>query len=276
MFNIGAHLSAAKGFLHMGEQAVYMGGNTFQFFTRNPRGANAKKLNLKDVSSFLEYIEKLNFAPIIAHAPYTLNPCSNSTRVRELAFDIISDDLLRMEHLPGNYYNMHPGSHVQQGVRAGVDLIADLLNRTLFSEQSTTVLLETMSGKGSEVGKTFEELYMIMDKIKLNSKIGICMDLCHAWDSGYNLAELEKVLSRFDQVIGLSNLKAIHVNDSKNPLNSHKDRHEVLGSGTMGMGVIKQIINYPKLTNLPFILETPTDVDGHKAEIEMLKKLYHS
>lgn len=277
MLNIGAHLSSTNGFLHMAKEAVSIKANTFQFFTRNPRGFKAKDLNLDDIDAFHSYIKNKEFAPIIAHAPYTLNPCSADKHVRELAHMIVEDDLARMEHLPGNYYNIHPGSHVKQGVQIGISYIVYLLNKLLTPKQSTMILLETMSGKGTEIGSNFEELRAIMDQTFLKEKLGVCLDLCHVWDAGYDIVhDLEGVLKEFNECIGLENLKAIHLNDSKNVLSSHKDRHETIGEGEIGLDAIKNIINHPKLRHLPFILETPLDVAGHGKEIALLKSVYQT
>lgn len=230
MLRIGCHLSAGKGFLHMGKEIISIGGNTFQFFTRNPRGGKAKDIDERDVQAFLEFRQENGIGTILAHAPYTLNACSADEKVREFAFEVMSDDLRRMEYIPGNFYNFHPGSHVSQGAEKGIDLIAELLNRVLKEEQTTTVLLETMAGKGSEVGRSFEELKAIIDKVELNSHLGVCLDTCHVYDAGYDIAgHLKEVLEEFDRVIGFCRLKALHINDSKNPFGSHKDRHEKIG-----------------------------------------------
>lgn len=275
LFNIGAHLSSSKGFLKMAQDAVDMGGNTFQFFTRNPRGFKAKDINLEDVKSYHEYIADKGFAKIVAHAPYTLNPCSADDRVKELAKMIVEDDLKRMEHVPGNYYNMHPGSHVKQGTDKGIALIADFLNDVLQEGQSTMLLLETMSGKGSEVGGSFLELFEIIKRVELKDKVGVCLDLCHVSDAGYDIKNnLDGVLGDFDKAIGINLLKAIHLNDSKNVAASHKDRHETIGNGYLGLEAVVRVINHPLLKELPFILETPLENEGHKAEITLLKSNY--
>ena len=275
MLNIGCHLSTSKGFENMGKEALSIGANTFQFFTRNPRGGAAKKIDEKDVAALLELTKTNNFATLLAHAPYTLNLCSADERTREFAFEMMTDDLARMEYLPNNFYNFHPGSHVKQGVDIGIDYIVEMLNKILKPEQTTTVLLETMSGKGSEVGRTFEELKTILDRVILSDKMGVCLDTCHVYDSGYDIVnDLEGVLAKFDEIIGLDKLCAIHLNDSKNPFNSHKDRHETIGQGYIGFKAITDIMNHPKLCHLPFFLETPNDLSGHAEEIKLLKSAY--
>ncbi len=273
MFTIGCHLSASKGYLAMAKQAVSIGANTFQFFTRNPRGGKAKEINEDDVKAFLEYSKEHGINRILAHAPYTLNACSADSGIREFAKNTMADDLKRMEYTPGNYYNFHPGSHVGQGVEVGIDFIAEMLNEILRKEQTTTVLLETMSGKGSEVGRNFEELKAIIDKVKLKDKLGVCLDTCHIWDGGYDVVNnFDGVLDEFDKIIGLEKLKAIHLNDSKNDLASHKDRHEKIGEGKIGLNAISKIINNDRIRELPFYLETPNEIDGYEREIELLKK----
>lgn len=273
MFTIGCHLSASKGYLAMAKQAVSIGANTFQFFTRNPRGGKAKEINEDDVKAFLEYSKEHGINRILAHAPYTLNACSADSGIREFAKNTMADDLKRMEYTPGNYYNFHPGSHVGQGVEVGIDFIAEMLNEILTKEQTTTVLLETMSGKGSEVGRNFEELKAIIDKVKLKDKLGVCLDTCHIWDGGYDVVNnFDGVLDEFDKIIGLEKLKAIHLNDSKNDLASHKDRHEKIGEGKIGLDAISKIINNDRIKELPFYLETPNEIDGYEREIELLKK----
>lgn len=273
MFTIGCHLSASKGYLAMAKQAVSIGANTFQFFTRNPRGGKAKEINEDDVKAFLEYSKEHGINRILAHAPYTLNACSADSGIREFAKNTMADDLKRMEYTPGNYYNFHPGSHVGQGVEVGIDFIAEMLNEILTKEQTTTVLLETMSGKGSEVGRNFEELKAIIDKVKLKDKLGVCLDTCHIWDGGYDVVNnFDGVLNEFDKIIGLEKLKAIHLNDSKNDLSSHKDRHEKIGEGKIGLDAISKIINNERIKELPFYLETPNEIDGYEREIELLKK----
>lgn len=275
MLNIGCHLSTTKGFENMGKEALEIGANTFQFFTRNPRGGKAKKIDEKDIQGLLKIMEDNNFSKILAHAPYTLNACSADERTREFALEMLADDLERMEYLPNNLYNFHPGSHVKQGVEVGIEYIANALNTVIKKEQTTTVLLETMAGKGTEIGRSFEEIRAIIDKVELKDHIGVCLDTCHVYDAGYDIVNnLDGVLEEFDRVIGLDRLKAIHLNDSKNPFESHKDRHEKIGEGSIGIEAIKRIINHPKLRHLPFFLETPNELSGHKEEIELLKKLY--
>lgn len=277
MLKIGCHLSASKGFAHMGKDALSIGANTFQFFTRNPRGGNAKAIDPKDVEALLEIIKENNFATILAHAPYTLNACSADEHLRDFARETMADDFARMEYIPGNYYNFHPGSHVKQGVEVGINYIAEMLNAILKPEQTTTVLLETMSGKGSEVGRNFEEIRAIIDKVELNDKLGVCFDTCHVYDAGYDIVNnLDGVLDEFDKVIGLERLYAIHLNDSKNPFASHKDRHETIGNGSIGLETITRIINHQKLKHLPFFLETPNELPGHAEEIKLLKGLYEA
>ena len=273
MFYIGCHLSASKGFLHMAKEASSIGANTFQFFTRNPRGFAAKDIDEKDVAAFLDYRAEHNFGKILAHAPYTLNPSSADEKVRDLALRIMQDDMQRMEYVPGNLYNFHPGSHVGQGAEKGIELTAELLNTILTPNQSTTVLLETMSGKGSEIGRSFEELKAIIDKTKLSDKVGVCLDTCHVYDAGYDIVgNLDGVLDEFDRIIGLDKLCAIHMNDSKNPFESHKDRHEKIGEGYIGLDAMKNIINNPRISHLPVFLETPNELEGYAQEIEILKE----
>ena len=276
MLTIGCHMSVAKGFEKMGLTAVKIGANTLQFFTRNPRGSKAKELDQKDIAAFRLLMNEHHFGKILAHAPYTLNPASSNGHTREFALETLRDDLIRMESLPGNYYNFHPGSHVGGGVQTGIDLISDALNQILFPNQSTIVLLETMAGKGSEIGGSFQELRRIIDGVELQEKLGICLDTCHVSDDGYDIAgRLDQVLEEFDHVIGLSRLKAVHLNDSLNPLGSHKDRHANIGKGTLGLEAFERMINHPVLRDLPFYLETPNDDDGHGEEIALLKSLYH-
>lgn len=277
MLKIGCHLSASKGYLAMGKQASQIGANTFQFFTRNPRGGTAKALNLADIASYRSYAEEHEFFPILAHAPYTLNACAADGHLRDFARNTMADDLARLEHIPGSMYNFHPGSHVKQGPETGIQYIVGMLNAILKPEQSTTVLLETMAGKGSEIGRTFEELYAIIDQVEQQQLVGICLDTCHVSDSGYDIVnQLDDVLEHFDRVIGLDKLKAIHLNDSMNPLGSHKDRHQKIGQGTIGLDAFERIINHKALRNLPFYLETPNDIDGYAQEITLLKNLYHN
>ena len=276
MLTIGCHMSVAKGFEKMGLTAVKIGANTLQFFTRNPRGSKAKELDQKDIAAFRLLMNEHHFGKILAHAPYTLNPASSNGHTREFALETLRDDLIRMESLPGNYYNFNPGSHVGGGVQTGIDLISDALNQILFPNQSTIVLLETMAGKGSEIGGSFQELRRIIDGVELQEKLGICLDTCHVSDGGYDIAgRLDQVLEEFDHVIGLSRLKAVHLNDSLNPLGSHKDRHANIGKGTLGLEAFERMINHPVLRDLPFYLETPNDDDGHGEEIALLKSLYH-
>ena len=275
MLKIGCHLSSSKGYESMGKTAVSINANTFQFFTRNPRGGKAKDIKPTDVEKYLKFAKEHSITSILAHAPYTLNAASTDEGLREFAKNTMADDLLRMEYTPGNCYNFHPGSHVGQGIEIGIEYIADMLNSILTPEQNTTVLLETMSGKGSEIGRDFEELREIMDRIILKEKIGICLDTCHIWDGGYDIVnDLEGVISKFDSIIGLSNLKAIHLNDSLNPLGSHKDRHAKIGEGMIGFDALVRIINHPALKNLPFYLETPNELDGYAKEIEILRNSY--
>jgi deoxyribonuclease-4 len=277
MLYIGSHISASKGYEAMGKQALKLGANTFAFFTRNPRGGKAKEIDPADVEKFLALKEAHSFGKLVAHAPYTLNACAAKEEIRRFAREVMADDLLRMEATPGNYYNFHPGSHVGQGSETGIDLTAELLNEVLKPEQTTVVLLETMSGKGSEIGRNFEELRAILDRVKLKEKMGVCLDTCHVWDGGYDIVhELESVLDSFDAVIGLEHLKAIHMNDSMNPFDSHKDRHEKIGEGQIGLPAMERIINHPKLQGLPVILETPNDDAGWAKEIALLKSLHHA
>lgn len=276
MLNIGCHLSVSKGYEAMGRDALKIGANTFQFFTRNPRGSKAKEIDINDIEKLKILMKKNNFAKILGHAPYTLNICSAEERTREFALEVLEDDLKRMEYLPNNLYNFHPGSHVKQGVDIGIKYIADGLNKILYPEQTTIVLLETMSGKGTEIGKTFEELQLIIDNINLKDKIGVCLDTCHVYDGEYDIVnDLDGVLYEFNKIIGIDKLHAIHLNDSKNAMGSHKDRHETIGNGQIGIDAFSRIINHPELKNLPFFLETPNDLEGHGKEILLLKKLYN-
>mgnify|MGYP002551514539 FL=1 len=274
MLHIGCHLSSSKGFLAMGRQAWKLGADTFQFFTRNPRGSKAKELDSADAAALMALLAERNFAPVIAHAPYTLNLCSAEEKNRTFAREIMADDLRRMEYLPGQLYNFHPGSHVGQGTETGIAYIADALNAILTPEQSTTVLLETMSGKGSEVGGRFEELREILDRVELSDRMGVCLDTCHVSDAGYALAEdLDGVLTEFDRVIGLNRLKAIHLNDSLNPCGAHKDRHARIGEGCIGLEALRRVVNHPALKDLPFCLETPNELPGYAAEIALMRSL---
>ena len=306
MLRIGCHLSSSKGFFHMGKEAVKIGANTFQFFTRNPRGSRAKEIDPEDVRKFLEYAQEHDICQILAHAPYTLNPCSKDAKTREFAWMTMEDDLKRMEYVPGNCYNFHPGSHVGQGAQEGIRMISEMLNQILKEEQHTTVLLETMAGKGTEVGRSFEELAQILDRVELKSHMGVCLDTCHVYDAGYDLVgQLDQVLEEFDRVIGLEKLKAIHMNDSKNPFASHKDRHEKIGEGSIGLEKLKAIhmndsknpfashkdrhekigegsigleafermVNHPKLQGIPIYLETPNELEGYAREIRVLREM---
>ena len=271
MLKIGCHLSSSKGYHAMGKTALSIHANTFQFFTRNPRGGKAKDINPTDIQKYLEFAKEHNIDQILAHAPYTLNAASADEGLREFARNTMADDLRRMEYTPGNCYNFHPGSHVGQGVETGIAYISDMLNAILTPQQTTTVLLETMAGKGSEIGRTFEELREIMDRVTLKDKIGVCLDTCHVWDGGYDIVnQLDEVIYQFDSIIGLSNLKAIHLNDSINPLGSHKDRHAKIGEGMIGLEALVRVINHPALKHLPFYLETPNELDGYAKEIEIL------
>lgn len=275
MLKIGCHLSASAGFMHMGKEIVSIGGNTFQFFPRNPRGGSAKPLDEADAAAFRRFAEENGIPVILAHAPYTLNGCSADPGIRDFATRTMADDLARMEAVPGNLYNFHPGSHVGQGIEAGIEMIAGMLNTILKAEQQTTVLLETMAGKGSEVGSRFEELREILDRVVLSEKMGVCMDTCHVNDAGYDIVnDLDGVLTAFDKVIGLERLKAVHINDSKNPLGARKDRHEKIGEGTIGTEGILRVMRHEALRELPFYLETPNELDGYEREIRMLKELY--
>lgn len=275
MLMIGSHLSSAKGFLHMGREAVRIGANTFQFFTRNPRGSRAKELDLQDVAAFLAYAKGARINTVLAHAPYTLNPCSKEEKTREFAKMTMEDDLRRMEHLPGNYYNFHPGSHTGQGTDRGIEQIVSQLNELLRHDQSTTVLLETMAGKGTEIGGRFEEIRAILDGVDCSEKMGVCMDTCHVYDAGYDIVDhLDDVIGEFDRVVGLTRLKAIHLNDSKNSIGSHKDRHEKIGEGSIGLEAFEKLINHPALRGLPFYLETPNELDGYAQEISILRSRY--
>ena len=272
---IGNHTTSSKGYTRMARQMIANGGNTFAFFTRNPRGGRAKEIDPEDVRKFLELTEEYKFGKIVAHAPYTLNACAAKENIREFARETMADDLKRMEWTPGNYYNFHPGSHVGQGAEAGVRMIAEMLNEVLTEEQTTTVLLETMSGKGTEMGRNFEELRQILDLVEKKDKMGICLDTCHVWDEGYDIVNnLDGVLEEFDRIIGLEKLKAIHLNDSLNDLGSHKDRHARIGEGRIGLEALVRVIRHPRLEGIPFILETPNDDEGWAAEIRNLREAY--
>ncbi|MEG1068537.1 MAG: deoxyribonuclease IV [Anaerovoracaceae bacterium] len=274
MINIGCHLSVAKGYENMGKEAIFIGANTFAFFTRNPRGGKAKEIDREDANKLLKIMEDNQFAKLVAHAPYTLNPCSGDKKVKEFAHMVMMEDMERMEYTPGNYYNFHPGSHVGQGTEAGIQMIAELLNQVIKPEQTTTILLETMSGKGSEIGSKFEEIAQIIDKVQIKEKIGVCLDTCHISDGGYDIInDIDGVLDEFDRIVGLEKLKALHINDSLNPVGAHKDRHAKIGEGYLGVNTIVNILCNPRLRGLPCILETPQeDLIGYKKEIEMLRE----
>ena len=275
MLYIGNHTSSSKGYLAMGKQMLANGGNTFAFFTRNPRGGKAKEIDPQDVQAFLKLEQENHFGKLVAHAPYTMNCCAAKENLREFARETMVDDLKRLELTPGNYYNFHPGSHVGQGAETGIAKIAEILNEVLTKEQSTTVLLETMSGKGSEVGRNFQELRQIIDQVELKEKLGVCLDTCHVWDGGYDIvSDLDGVFTEFDQIIGLDRLKAIHLNDSMNGLGSHKDRHARIGEGEIGLEALVHVINHPATKGVPFILETPNDDEGWAREIALLRKEY--
>ena len=275
MLKIGCHLSSSGGFTAMGKTAVSIGANVFQFFTRNPRGGAAKAIDTLDVENYKKLAAEYNLKTILAHAPYTINCCAAKENTRQFAIDTMADDMKRMEYIPGNLYNFHPGSHVGQGMEKGIDMIAEVLNMILSPEQSTTVLLETMAGKGTEVGSRFEEIAEIIKKVTLSDKLGVCLDTCHVYDAGYDIVNnLDGVLDEFDRVIGLDKLKAVHINDSKNPFESHKDRHEKIGMGSLGTDAIARVINHPELRDLPFYLETPNELDGYAEEIAQLRSLY--
>lgn len=273
MIRIGCHLSSSKGYESMAKDAISIDANTFQFFTRNPRGGNAKAINEKDVERFLATAKDKDITPLLAHAPYTLNACSADPKLRDFAKRTMADDLVRMEYTPGNMYNFHPGCHVKQGVETGITYIAQMLNEILSPDQTTTVLLETMAGKGSEIGGRFEELKQILDLVDLSDHMGVCLDTCHVWDGGYDIVNhLDEVLNEFDQTIGLNRLKAIHLNDSQNPLGAHKDRHAKLGEGYIGLDTFKRIVTHPILGKLPLYMETPNDLDGYAREIHMMRE----
>ena len=273
MIYIGNHLSSSDGFLAMGKHAAELGATTFAFFTRNPRGGKAKEIDPADAQALMSFISDNEFGPLVAHAPYTMNLCSAKADIRKFAFDMLYDDLRnRMEYVPGNYYNFHPGSHVGQGVEAGIEYICEALDNAMFPEMKTTVLLETMAGKGSEIGGKFEEIRAIIDGVKNSDNLGVCLDTCHVWDGGYDIMNnLDGVLDEFDRVIGLERLKAIHLNDSMNTLAAHKDRHQKLGEGELGEETIRTVVTNPRLQGLPFILETPNDDEGYKKEIALVK-----
>ena len=275
MIYIGNHLSSSKGFEAMGKAALKLGANTFAFFTRNPRGGKAKEIDPADAERLRSLMEEHHFGKLVAHAPYTMNVCAAKMDIREFSWNILKDDMERMEYFPGNYYNFHPGSHVGQGIEVGIQKIAEVLNAVLTEEQTTTVLLETMAGKGSEVGSHFQELRAIMDLVEKRDKLGICLDTCHVWDGGYDIInDLDGVLTEFDRIIGLDHLKAIHLNDSLNPLGSHKDRHARIGEGQIGLDALVRVIRHPALEGKPFILETPNDDEGWTREIALLRERY--
>ncbi len=275
MLHIGCHLSVSQGFLHMGQEALSIGADTFQFFTRNPRGGSVRRLDIEDMEALNELLQSHHFAPVLAHAPYTLNGCSKTERTRQFAVEVMTEDLRRLEHLDNCRYNFHPGSHVGQGAKAGIGLIAEMLNQCMFQGQRTTVLLETMAGKGTEVGRNFEELAAVMDKVGMADRLGVCLDTCHVFDGGYDIVyRLDEVLEAFDRIIGLNRLKAVHINDSKNNMGSHKDRHEKIGEGYIGMEAFGGIMNHPALRQLPFYLETPNDLEGYAREIQLLRRAY--
>lgn len=275
MLNIGCHLSSSGGFLAMGRQAAELGANTFQFFTRNPRGGSARAIDPADAAALRDFMAANGFAPIIAHAPYTLNPAGKEARVRDFAELVLRDDLERMEYVPGNFYNLHPGSHVGQGAEAGIELTCGLLNRVMRPDMTTTVLLESMAGKGSELGGAFGELCEMLDRIDDKAHAGVLLDTCHIFDGGYDIVnDLDGVLGEFDRVVGLDRLKAVHLNDSMNARGSHKDRHQKLGEGSIGFDAFRRIINHPALRRLPFVLETPNELEGYHKEILMLRDAY--
>lgn len=276
MIYIGNHLSTSKGFLAMGKAESKLGGNTFAFFTRNPRGGAAKEIEKEDTDALIRYMKENGFGPLVAHAPYTMNVCAQKEDVRRFSKEMLQDDLKRMEFLPGNFYNFHPGSHVGAGSEEGIRLIIEALNEALIPEQSTIVLLETMAGKGSEVGCTFEEIQAILNGVSLKEKMGVCFDTCHVYDAGYDIVnDLDGVLKHFDEVIGIEKLRAVHLNDSMNPFSSHKDRHQKIGEGSLGWDAIERIIKHPLLQNKPFILETPNEDEGYAKEIKMIKNTLH-
>jgi len=277
MLHIGCHLSSTKGYLAMGKEAARLGADTFAFFTRNPRGGKAKEIDAQDVQAFLEFAATQHFVKLVAHAPYTMNLCSAKENIRTFAQEMLADDLQRMEYTPGNFYNLHPGSHVGQGVATGSKQIAAALNQSMFPEQTTTVLLETMAGKGTEIGRSFAELQGIIEQLELQDKVGVCLDTCHVWDGGCDIVHgLEDMLAEFDRILGLSRLKAIHLNDSQNPCGAHKDRHARIGEGCIGLEALIRVINHPSLRELPFILETPNDQAGYAREIALLRGAFQA
>ena len=275
MINIGCHLSSSGGFLAMGKHATELGADTFAFFTRNPRGGSAKEIDPEDAKALVQYMKDNDFGKLVAHAPYTMNVCAEKENIRKFSRDMLADDLDRMQYVPGNYYNFHPGSHVGQGADAAIPMIADALNNALKPEHDTIVLLETMAGKGSEVGRTFDELAEIISRVELKEKVGVCFDTCHTWDGGYdNVGGFDDVLKEFDKVIGLDRLYAVHLNDSKNDRDTHKDRHEVIGGGFLGEDAIRNIVTHPLLQGKPFILETPNEDPGYKKEIALIRSWF--
>jgi len=275
MLNIGCFLTISKGYLHMGRTALSLGANTFQYFTRNPRGGSVRAFNPDDASAMAALLEENHFAPVLAHAPYTLNPCAAAEHTLDFAHRALTEDIQRLEFFSDSFYNLHPGSHVGQGVGTGIEKIAESLNGAMFSGMRTTVLLETMAGKGSEVGGRFEELREIIDRIENQDRIGVCFDTCHVYDAGYDIVgDLDGVLTEFDRIVGLSRIRAVHINDSKNPIGSRKDRHEKIGQGSIGLDAFARIINHPALHHLPFHLETPNDLEGYRQEIALLRSLY--
>ena len=275
MLRIGCHLPSSKGYLEMGKHAVALGATTFAFFTRNPRGGKAKPIQKEDVAAFLAYAAEHDLQHLVAHAPYTMNLCSADPSIRQFGKDMLADDLQRMEYTPNQYYNFHPGSHVKQGAEVGIEKIAALLNSVLHKDLHTTVLLETMAGKGTEIGRSFEELAAILSKVQLNEKMGVCLDTCHIFDGGYDIvSDLDGVLAQFDKIIGLERLKAVHLNDSLNICGSHKDRHACIGAGNIGLEALTAVINHPALRTLPFYLETPNELPGYAAEIKLLRERF--
>lgn len=277
MLNIGCHLSLSKGFEAMGKDALSIKANTFQFFTRNPRGGSARTLDLEDIAGLTKLVTENKFAPLLAHAPYTLNLCSSNPDTRKFAREMMADDLSRLAQMPCHLYNFHPGSHTSQGLEVGIQQIVEGLNAVITKDQPTIMLLETMAGKGSEVGRKFEELATIIDGVNFKDKMGVCLDTCHIFEGGYDIvSDLEAVIERFDEIVGLHRLHAIHLNDSKNPLGAAKDRHEKIGEGTIGLETIKAVINHPKLKHLPFFLETPNELDGYATEIALLRGVYQA
>ena len=271
MIYIGNHLTSSKGFEAMGKMAMNLGGDTFAFFTRNPRGGSAKEIIPEDAKKLCELMPVQNFGKLVAHAPYTMNVCSAKEDIRQFSKDMLKEDMARMEYVPGNYYNFHPGSQVGQGAEAATELICQALNEALTEECRTTVLLETMAGKGTEMGRSFEELRKVIDGVELSHKVGVCLDTCHIWDGGYDVANLDGVLAEFDQIIGLDRLKAIHFNDSMNLMGTHKDRHQKIGEGEIGLEAMKQVVQHPLLQGKPFILETPNDDEGYAREIALMR-----